>query len=62
MAYMKTARKGYQWVLTQKGYDATPDSVKSEREVGKPLFKTMGYDQSVPSSWVDKGYVEESHV
>lgn len=59
MAYMKTARKGYQWVLTKKGYDATPDSVKGEREIGKPI---KNYNESVPSSWVDKGYVEESRI
>ena len=62
MAYMKTARKGYQWVLTQRGYLATPDKIKFERTIGKPVFPNLGFNESVPSSWVDKGYVEEKPI
>lgn len=58
----QTARKGFKWVLTQKGYNATKDSVKHEREVGKPVFPNLGYDESVPVSWIEKGYVEEMMV
>lgn len=56
----QTARKGFKWVLTKKGYDATPDHIKHEREIGKPVFPTLGYDESVPSSWIEKGYVTEA--
>ena len=51
------AKDGYQFVLTQHGYDTTPDNVKHEREVGKPV---PGWPADcVPASWVDKWYVEE---
>lgn len=51
------ADRGKQFVLTDLGYDVTPDHVKQEREVGKPVNKL--FVDSVPISWVDKGYVEE---
>lgn len=53
------AEKGKQFVLTQKGYLASPDKVKPEREVGKPVFPNLGFDTSVPISWITNGYVEE---
>ena len=59
---MKTAKKGYKWVLTEKGYAVTPNHVKHEREVGKPIFPNLGYGESVPASWVNKGYIEEKPV
>lgn len=52
----KSAKEGNIFVLTQKGYEATPDKVKKEREVGQPL---RGYAQDVPVSWIKEGYVEE---
>lgn len=51
------ADSGKQFVLTDLGYEVTPDHVKPEREVGKPVNKL--FVDSVPISWVDKGYVEE---
>ena len=54
MAYTKTAQKGCMWVLTGKGYEATPDTVKHEREVGKPI---PHFKESVPTSWIEKGCV-----
>lgn len=53
----KMAEKGKHFVLTQKGYEVTPDHVKPERAVGKPVMSL--YDDRVPVSWVEKGYVEE---
>ena len=50
------AKEGNVFILTQKGYEATPGRVKKEREVGQPL---KGYEQAVPESWIRKGYVEE---
>lgn len=50
------AGKGNHFVLTEKGYEKTPDHVKPEREVGKPV---AGFERKVPSSWVEKGYVVE---
>ena len=59
MAYTITAAKGKHFVLTQKGYEAAPDHVKQEREVGKPVFPELGFAESVPVSWVVNGWVEE---
>lgn len=56
------ADHGKQFVLTQKGYDETPAHVKCEREVGKPVFPHLGYDKSVPISWLNNGWVEEVEV
>lgn len=54
--YMKSAGKGKAFVLTEKGYDATPRPVKTEREVGKPI---KGFETNVPRSWLEKEYVRE---
>lgn len=54
--YKKEAESGKHFVLTVKGYERTPDRVKLERAVGKPV---KGYEYSVSQSWIDKGYVEE---
>lgn len=51
------AEKGKHFVLTQKGYDATPDHIKQERKIGEPVFEF--YKTKVPASWMKKGYVEE---
>lgn len=56
MTYKKTAKKGKRFVLTEKGYEKTPEKVKPERKVGEPI---KGYENSVPASWVAKGYVVE---
>lgn len=56
MAGIKIAQKGKHFVLTEKGYKKTPDNVKPERSIGKPL---KGFEYSVPTSWFEKGYVEE---
>lgn len=53
----KIASSGNIFVLTQAGYDRTPDKIKSERAVGEPL---RGYEDKVPASWIRKGYVEET--
>lgn len=50
------ADSGKCFVLTEHGYNHTPEDVKKERKIGKPV---KGYEQSVPVSWVKKGYVEE---
>ena len=57
MGFYKTnAAAGNHFVLTQKGYDATPDHVKRERAVGKPV---PSFAESVFTSWVKKGWVVE---
>ena len=43
------ADPGKRFVLTEDGYSHTP-------EYGEAV---KGYEQSVPVSWVKKGYVEE---
>lgn len=55
----KMARFGYEWVLTQRGYDKTPDEIQPYRAVGTPVWAWSIYTDSVPVSWVAKGYVEE---
>lgn len=51
---MEIAEKGIVFVLTEEGYNATPERVKVEREVGKPI---KGFEEKVPNSWLEKGYV-----
>lgn len=51
-----SAGKGYHFVLTEKGYATTPEEVKHERSVGKPV---NGFEMCVPGSWVMNGWVEE---
>lgn len=50
------ADPGKRFVLTEDGYSHTPEYVKKERKIGEAV---KGYEQSVPVSWVKKGYVEE---
>ncbi len=52
----KYATAGKQFLLTEYGYQKTPDHVKHERAIGKPV---KGFESSVPVSWVEKGYVVE---
>ena len=52
----KNAQSGRQFLLTEYGYQETPDHVKHEREVGKPV---KGFETRVPVSWIEKGYVKE---
>lgn len=56
MTIINTAEKGNIFVLTKKGYSKTPDKVKHERKIGKPI---KGFEHTVPASWYEKGYVEE---
>lgn len=56
MAYKKSVKEGKIFVLTRYGYEKTPTNVKPERAVGKPVKE---FEYSVPSSWIEKGYVEE---
>lgn len=58
MAYNTNAEKGKIFVLTEKGFNETPDSVKHERKIGNPI---KGFEYKVPTSWILKGYVEEQH-
>ena len=50
----KEAFKGFVFVLTEKGYECTPEAVKPERAVGKPV---KGYEHRVPEGWLSKEYV-----
>lgn len=58
-AYMKEAQNGKQFLLTENGYNNTPDSVKRERNIGEPV---TGFETRVPASWIEKGYVEEGRL
>lgn len=58
IGYMNaTADDGKHFVVTEFGYHKTPDRVKKEREIGKPI---KGFEREVPKSWVEKGYVKEA--
>ena len=46
---MKYAKNGKQFLLTEYGYQETPDHVKHERAVGEPV---KGFESKVPVSWV----------
>lgn len=50
------ADPGKRFVLTEYGYNQTPEDIKRERKIGEPVKE---YEQSVPVSWIEKGYVEE---
>lgn len=54
--FFKIAGLGKHFVLTENGYKCTPDKVKPERAVGRPI---IGYEYRVPVLWIKKGYVEE---
>lgn len=56
MAYFKNAKAGNIFLLTKKGFERTPDKVKQERKIGRPV---KGFEYNVPVSWNDKGYIEE---
>lgn len=56
MAYKESAGAGKIFVLTNLGYEKTPNNIKSERAIGKPV---KGFEYSVPASWLNKGYIEE---
>ena len=53
------AGKGYQWVLTEKGFATTPKDVRRERKVGSPV---KGFERCVPGSWVINGWVREEAI
>ena len=53
------ADEGCIFVCTEAGYNRTPDAVKHERAVGKPIPL---FDNRVPVSWVEKGWVAERMV
>ena len=50
------ADEGCVFVCTETGYERTPEAVKHERAIGKPIPL---FDRKVPASWIKKGYVEE---
>lgn len=55
-AYMQEAHNGKQFLLTENGYNHTPDNVKHERNIGEPI---KGFETIAPVSWIKKGYVRE---
>ena len=57
--YVYAADKGKHFVLTESGYNKTPDRVKPEREIGKPI----GFAEfEVPHSWINNGWVKEEEM
>ena len=53
---MTSAEEGNIFALTENGYRETPNHVKHERAIGWPV---KGYEHDAPTSWIEKGYVEE---
>lgn len=49
-----TADKDHIFLLTDEGYEHTPVGIRAERAVGEPI---RGYEDRVPKSWEEKGYV-----
>lgn len=45
------------FVCTELGFERTLEHIKHERAVNKPI---PFFEQSVPISWVEKGYVVET--
>lgn len=56
-SYHSSAEKGKHFVLTELGYEKTPDRIKQERKIGESI---NGFEYKVPTSWIDKGYVQET--
>lgn len=56
VAMYQEAEEGNMFVLTPYGMECTPDKIKAERKVDAPV---KGYENRVPVSWVEKGYVRE---
>lgn len=54
--YYHYAANGKHFVLTEKGYEKTPDDVKKERKVGEPV---KGFEYKVPVTWSENGWVDE---
>ena len=52
----RNAEGGKRFLLTEEGYEHTPDEVNPERAVGEPV---RGFETHVPASWVDNGWVKE---
>ena len=52
-----TADEGKHFVLTYTGYMKTPQKVRPEREIGKPV---KGFETSVPRSWITMNLVKET--
>ncbi len=55
----ENAAEGKHFVVTELGYEKTPDKVKPERKIGEPI---RGFEYRVPVSWIEKGYVEEKEI
>lgn len=47
------ADKGKCFILTKKGYEKNPSP---ERKIG---FSVPGFEEVVPRTWIEKGYVVE---
>lgn len=56
MGISRNATEGSVYILTEYGYKKTPEDVKAERTIGKPI---PGYETHIPASWEEKGYVIE---
>lgn len=54
--WKRYAENGKVFILTEYGYQKTPDHVKHERKIGKPV---KGFETSVPATWIEKRYVVE---
>ena len=57
--YNTSAQNGKHFVLTEYGYNKTPDRVKLERRIDEPI---KGFEYRVPTSWIEKGYVVEREI
>ena len=53
---MVEAGPGRVFVVTELGYRETPDNIKHERQIGKPL---KNYEKQIPIEWLESGYVQE---
>lgn len=49
------AKEGHRYTLTALG--AEDSRIRAKYEISNPNYSQ--YQRSVPSSWIDKGYVEE---
>lgn len=57
--YKMIADEGKHFILTELGYEVTPERVRCERKVGEPVRL---FEFEVPRPWVEKGYVVECEL
>lgn len=49
------SKKGFEFSMNSKNPKVKEECINGNRKIGEPL---KGYEESVPESWVENGFVE----